>query len=86
MFLLFQIFLVTGGYFTVEDPRDTTELLIGLDAQSWSYGGRLPSARGGLRAATLDNKLLVTGIYLLVAHDETKYCNIINLQRRIRLL
>ena len=38
----------------------TTELLR-EGSSAWEYGGELPSARSGLRAATLYNKLIVTG-------------------------
>ena len=39
---------------------DTTELLT-PGAPRWQDSGKLPSARYGLRAATVDNKVVVTG-------------------------
>ena len=39
---------------------DSTELLT-EGASAWVYSGVLPLATAGLRAATLDNKLIVTG-------------------------
>ena len=40
---------------------DSTELLT-EGASAWVYSGVLPLATAGLRAATLDNKLIITGI------------------------
>ena len=39
---------------------DSTELLT-KGASAWVFSGVLPSARHSLMAATLDNKLIVTG-------------------------
>ena len=50
--------MVTGGY--NNGDLDSTELLH-LDASQWVYAGVLPSARRGLRGATLGNKLVMTG-------------------------
>ena len=51
--------MVTGGSFS--DYLDSTELLL-PSATSWSYTAALPSARGELWGATLDNKIVITGI------------------------
>ena len=54
--------MVTGGDHKGQTDRwiDSTELLT-LGASAWVFSGVLPSARVGLKAATLDNKLIVTG-------------------------
>ena len=49
---------MTGG--NHQGKLDSTELLT-EGASAWVYSGVLPSARYGLRAATLDNRLIVTG-------------------------
>ena len=54
------VLLVTGGGNVVGD-LDSTELLDGLSSSSWRHVAKLPSARGDLRAATLDNKLFIFG-------------------------
>ena len=53
-----QVLLVTGGY--DGNVLDSTELLL-PSATSWTTSAALPSPRAGLRGATLDNKVLVTG-------------------------
>ena len=55
-----QTYLVTGGYHTGSDALASTELLH-QDASQWVYAGELPSARGGVRGATLGDKLIMTG-------------------------
>ena len=51
--------MVTGGDHQGA-KLDSTELLT-KGASAWVYSGVLPSATAGLRAATLDNRLIVTG-------------------------
>ena len=58
IFVYFQVYLVTGGLH--QKDLDSTELLT-EGSSVWLFSGVLPSARRGLRAATLDNKLIVTG-------------------------
>lgn len=58
IFVYFQVYLVTGGLH--QDDLDSTELLT-EDDHAWVFSGVLPSARYGVKAATLDNKLIVTG-------------------------
>ena len=53
--------MVTGGYHSSSGSElDSTELLR-QDASQWVYAGPLPSARVGLRGATLGDKLIMTG-------------------------
>ena len=66
-----QVLLVTGGYDKNFNYLDSTELLL-PSATSWSYSAALPSPRYGLRGATLDNKVIMTGTNsdtLVTAHD-----------------
>ena len=50
-----------SSYYANEDDfLDSTELLL-PSASSWTYSGALPSTRYGLRGATLNNKVVVTG-------------------------
>ena len=55
-----QVLLVTGGSDSSYNYLSSTELLL-PSATSWSYSAALPSARGGLRGITLDNKVVITG-------------------------
>ena len=55
-----QTYLVTGGYHTGNVTLASTELFR-HDASQWVYAGELPSARGGVRGATLGDKLIMTG-------------------------
>ena len=50
--------MVTGGYGNGE--LDSTELYDSSNGH-WRMSGPLPSARSGLRAATVDNRVLVFG-------------------------
>ena len=52
--------LVTGGWTGFGQDLDSTEILT-EGASQWIYSGPLPSPRWELRAATIGNKLLVTG-------------------------
>ena len=56
--------LVTGGH-TGGDYLSSTELLVGT-APAWVFTGELPSPRFGLRGATIDNMVLMTGITVIV--------------------
>ena len=60
IFVSSQVYLVTGGVHHQGARLDSTELLTEGD-HAWVFSGLLPSARHSLRAATLDNKLIVTG-------------------------
>ena len=58
--LIFQTFLVTGGYDGLSDILSSTELLVETDS-AWVLAGNLPTPRAGLRAVNIDQKILVTG-------------------------
>ena len=53
--------LVTGGYNGVAF-LDSTEILTMEGAASWSAGAKLPGWNFGLRAVTIDNRVLIFGI------------------------
>ena len=55
-----QVLLVTGGSRDNRD-LDSTEILEAAVSSAWRLAGPLPSARRGLRAASLSNRILVTG-------------------------
>ena len=57
---MFQTFLVTGGWRSFRDWLSSTELLVETDS-AWVLAGNLPTARYGLRAVNIDQKILVTG-------------------------
>ena len=54
-----QVLLVTGGENDNDGSLKSTEVLEA--GGSWRQTGSLPSARFGLRAAVLDNKIFVLG-------------------------
>ena len=62
--ITFQTMLVTGGY-DGSAPLSSTELMVGT-ASAWVFTGELPSPRDGLRGATIDNMVLMTGITIIV--------------------
>ena len=53
-----QVFLVTGGY--KGDRLDSTEVY-DPSVGSWTAGARLPRAMAGLRAAYIEDQLLIFG-------------------------
>ena len=55
--IILQVLLVTGGY-DRPDYLDSTEI---LEDNNWRITAPLPSARFSLRAASIDNKILVFG-------------------------
>ena len=61
--IIFQTFLVTGGNDDSYNDLSSTELLVDW----WSYGakwifsGELPTPRGGLIGANIDQKVIMTG-------------------------
>ena len=55
-----QVYLVTGGWGSGD--LTTTELLV-EGSTAWSYSGALPYPKEGLRAATLNNKLIVSTLH-----------------------
>ena len=60
--IIFQTFLVTGGYYEDNDYNDlsSTELLVENSAK-WIYSGELPTPRRGLRGANIDQRVIMTG-------------------------
>ena len=62
--VLFKVFLVTGGYHNGQVLNSTEILTEG--ASQWIYSAPLPSARKELRAATMNNKIIVTGIEMFL--------------------
>ena len=68
------MYLVTGGY-TGARRLASTEILTRRDeAARWTEAGALPVASTGLRAVSLQNKILVTGNKPLEL--PTKFCKI----------
>ena len=57
--IIFQTFLVTGGY-TGSDYLSSTELLVETSA-AWILTGELPTPRWDLRGANIDQRVLMTG-------------------------
>ena len=57
--IIFQTFLVTGGY-NDSDDLSSTELLVETSA-AWILTGELPTPRYGLRGANIDQRVLMTG-------------------------
>ena len=57
--IIFQTFLVTGGY-TGSDSLSSTELLVETSA-AWILTGELLTPRRGLRGANIDQRVLMTG-------------------------
>ena len=65
-YYLFKMFLVTGGtFYDGTEDIDSTEIF-DPDLGSWRTGGALPSPAYGLRAASIDNRVLIFGILILI--------------------
>ena len=61
MFIIMQVFLVTGGQQWSGNssiPLDSTEI---LETNTWRISAPLPSARYGLKAASLGNTIFLFG-------------------------
>ena len=58
--IIFQTFLVTGGWDSRYSDLSSTELLK-TNAVSWILTGDLPSPRHGLRGANIDQRVIMTG-------------------------
>ena len=56
--IIFQTYLVAGGWGHNYDLLSSTELLVET-ASAWVYTGELPSPRSGLRGANIDNLSLI---------------------------
>ena len=73
----FQVFMVTGGYTESGSTLDTTETFAS-DEDSWTTtGAKLPRAMRGLRAATIDDRVLIFGIIILYSSHTRYHRNII---------
>ena len=59
------MFLVTGGTQTGTDYLDSTEIY-DPDSGSWSAGAALPSPMRDHRAASIDSRVLIFGIDILL--------------------
>ena len=58
--IIFQTFLVTGGYDDSYIDLSSTELLVENSAE-WIYSGELPTSCYGLRGANIDQRVIMTG-------------------------
>ena len=66
--IIFQTFLVTGGFYYDDDDGynslsnslSSTELLVENSAK-WIYSGELPTPRGALSGANIDQRVIMTG-------------------------
>ena len=58
--IIFQTFLVTGGWDSRYSDLSSTELLK-TNAVSWIYSGELPTPRTGLRGTNIDQRVIMTG-------------------------
>ena len=58
--IIFQTFLVTGGYDVSSNDLSSTELLVENSAK-WIYSGELPTPRRGLKGANIDQRVIMTG-------------------------
>ena len=56
--ILVQTYLVSGGFYG--GYLSSTEVLLETGS-AWTLTGQLPSPRSGLRAARIDNKIVMTG-------------------------
>ena len=62
--IILQVLLVTGGHDNVW--LDSTEI---LEDKNWRITAPLPSPRSNLRAASIDNKILVFGRNIFIFHN-----------------
>ena len=58
--ILVQTYLVSGGYVGGSNYLSSTEVLLETGS-AWTLTGQLPSPRRALRAARIDNKIVMTG-------------------------
>ena len=58
--------MVTGGDSGYRGSELASTELLRQDASQWVYAGSLPSARWGLRGATLGDKLIMTGEMMMM--------------------
>ena len=74
--IILQVLLVTGGYDDNWDRLDSTEI---LEDNNWRITAPLPSARSNLRAASIDNKILVFGRNIFIFIILTLFIIILNI-------
>ena len=63
-FIVLQVLLVTGGYNNIDGFLDSTEVLEDITG-TWRLTAPLPSARFGLRAASVENNIFIFGENIL---------------------
>ena len=68
--IILQVLLVTGGFVGNAKYLDSTEI---LEEKKWTITAPLPSARYDLRAASIDNKILVFGKNIFIFHNIQYY-------------
>merc|ERR1712037_45664 len=64
-----RVFMVMGGW-TGSDNTDTTETFASNEDMWTTSGGRLPRPMSGLRAATVNDRILIFGGYGGSYHDD----------------
>ena len=62
--IVLQVLLVTGGFNSNYGSLDSTEILEDISG-TWRLTAPLPSARDGLRAASVENNIFVFGENIL---------------------
>ena len=74
--IVMEVLLVTGGYNNIDDNLGSTEVLEDM-AGTWRLTAPLPSARFGLRAASVENNIFVFGenilYYINIEHLNVSY-------------
>ena len=64
---MYQVLLVTGGWGRFGDGRELSTEVYYPSAGEWTQVGNLPRYVEGLRAVTLNNKILVFGEMIILA-------------------
>ena len=59
-FTIFQHLIVTGGWDVSNNNLDTTEVFSFRD-NAWTDAGKLPAGMAEMRAATINNRVLLFG-------------------------
>ena len=74
--IILQVLLVTGGKDGSYSYLDSTEI---LEDTTWTITAPLPSGRFGLRAASINNKILVFGKNIFIFMILTLFIIILNI-------